>query len=116
MLGSATYTVYRTAAMSNVAGVATPGVETSFTARLSVQPFTPSDTQQLPEGLRTECVCKAYSQVELRTVEMPTALADEVMYGGFRWKVRGFNQYDAGVGQNLHHWKYWLHRVGGDER
>lgn len=115
MLGEQRITVERRTSAGLSDGVWQDATVSTFTITASVQPYEPSETQLLPEGMRTASLQKMYTKSSLRPVELFDTEADVVQYAGARWRVHRLSPYDEGVGQILWHTKYQIQRIAEDE-
>ena len=102
-------TVTRTAAGSYSGGYYSPGATTTLTVTMTVQPLLEKELLLKPEGERTRRWMKAYSPVELFTVDTAAGKrADLVAYDGTTFEVMGVSKY---VAEGLSHWKLSLAEV-----
>lgn len=85
-------TVTRPGAQSFIGGRATYAASTTFTALMSIQPFTDREMFLLPEGERNKQWVKIYSQSPLQgAIVSSSQKGDIVPYNGNNYEV----QYDA---------------------
>ena len=91
-----TVTVTRYAAPVVIAGRRQALVEDStFPIVASIQPLSPQELQQLPEGMRTQGVKKVYTQTELFTVETAESkVADRFDYKDVTYMIKSKADWD----------------------
>ncbi len=112
MLGSARYTLHRTAPGQFVDGVWETGAASTLTVQGSLQPLRPREVQALPEGLRQRARWRFYSKTRLKVLDEETGQApDEIEVDGERLLVAGVEDFTRGITgplASLAHYKYLL--------
>lgn len=84
-----TYTVKRFAPGEYIDGHYMPGEESIFEIVASVQPLSPYEILQLPEGQRTKEAVKIYTTAGLRqTIESQKVKGDRISYKGRLYEVQ----------------------------
>lgn len=114
MLGAKTYTLYRTEPGQFIEGVWTPGLEEQLSARGSLQPMRPKETEVLPEGLRNRARWRFYCKATLLLAnEEAGQAADQVLIDGERLEVAAVEDFTRGISGSLVHHKYILAEPSG---
>lgn len=109
-----TYTVTRAATkLANpydANGVLLPTTPTTLTIQAHIQPLTPNQIIQMPEGDRTQSWCKGYTDTLLRTAKegTPKYSADTFVWNGATYEVRKVDVWDTGV---MDHYKFYAIRT-----
>ena len=114
-LGTGTYTVTRSTPGDYGAntGDYVPGATSAFSARASVQPMSPRERKNLPEGLQTEDVRVMYTEEAIQAADDSTkALGDKVDIGGETFEAVKVEPWG---GTLLPHYKSTLVRRGYGE-
>jgi len=100
---------YRTAAGSTAGGYVTPGTETSFTIRASVQPTKPTDLELLPEGRREARTFRLYTNDTLQVLNGEETKGDQVVLFGDRYETLAEMPWQNNV---INHNKYIVGKIG----
>lgn len=83
-----------------------PGGDTTLTVRASVQPMTPEDLEQLPEGSDTSEMLKLYTIVKLLPRQgNPPKKGDFFVVDGKNYEVISVKNYTAHNAMNIFYYK-----------
>lgn len=105
-------TVTRFAASTFVNGRPQSGAASTFSATMSIQPLSGRELLNLPESQRTRQYAKAYTDVELRTVNETTKTnADRVSDGTRTFEVQAVEAWQSNGNTIAPHWKVLLAEV-----
>ena len=83
---------------------------TTINIQATVQPMTPNQVLQMPEGDRTQSWCKGYTDVLVRTKRegVDGYKADTFVWNGDTYEIRKVDVWDVGV---VDHYKFYAIRV-----
>lgn len=105
-------TVTRYAASTYVNGRIQAGAASTFTAKMSIQPLNGRELLNLPEAQRAKQMAKAYTDVELRTVnEVAKTKADRISDGTRVFEVQAVEAWQSSGNSIAPHWKVLLAEV-----
>lgn len=92
----ATFTVKRYAAGEYIDGHYMPGAESLIEIIASIQPASPYEILQLPEGQRTKEAIKVYTTTGLRqTIEAQEVKGDRIAYKGRLYEVQKVSTWES---------------------